>query len=144
MRRNLSVEDLDGLLEEARPAVLLTHRPNGTPLLSPVWFRWRDGAFETTMADSDGKLRRLRHSPEVGFLVFETSPPFRGIEARGSVELSEEDVGKARLAIAERYLGPEGARAYVETVAEKAVLVRLEPQSIRAWDFSDVWPSPSV
>ena len=141
MRRNLRVEDVDGLLGEARPAVLLTHRRDGTPLLSPVWFRWHDGALETTMSRSDGKLRRLRQSPEVGFLVFETAPPFRGIEVRGSVTLSEENVEKARLAIAARYLGPEGARGYVDAVAEEAVLVRLEPQSVRAWDFSDVWPA---
>jgi hypothetical protein len=111
-------------------------------MLSPVWFRWRDGAFETTMARSDGKLRRLRQNPEVGFLVFETTPPFRGIEIRGSVTLTEENVGSARLAIATRYLGSEGARAYVDAVAEEAVLVRLEPQSVRAWDFSDTWPAP--
>src|SRR5438552_11972179 len=44
--------------------------------------------------------------------------------------------------IAARYLGPEGARAYVDAVVEEAVLVRLEPQSVRAWDFSDVLPAP--
>ena len=135
--------DLGALLEEARPAVLLTNRADGTPLLSPVWFRWRGGGFETTMAAGDAKLRRLRQSPQVGFLVFETSPPFRGVEVRGSVTLSEENVEEARVAIATRYLGPEGGRAYVDAVAEEGVLVRLEPQSIRAWDFSDVWPSPS-
>jgi hypothetical protein len=99
MRRNLRVKDMGGLLEEARPAVLLTHRPDRTPMLSPVWFRWRDGAFRPRWPRVTGSC------------------------------------------LATRYLGPEGARAYVDAVAEEAVLVRLEPQSVRAWDFSDVWPA---
>ena len=104
--------ELRSLLDAPSPAVLTTYRKDESALVTPVWFRWLDGAFEVVIAEGDVKLRHLERNPECVLLVFEAVPPFRGIEARGTPELLKGDMTAARTAIAGRYLGErEGAGA---------------------------------
>lgn len=39
--------------------------------------------------------------------------------------------------IALRYLGPEGAKAYVDSLVDPMVIIRLVPGRLRTWDFAD-------
>ncbi len=89
-------------------------RQDGSALVTPVWFRFADGAFEVVIAEGDVKLRHLRRDPRCALLVFEAVRPFRGIEARGVAELIEGDVTSARAAIAGRYLGASDGRRFAE------------------------------
>ena len=45
MNRDLTIEQLDGLLDEPHLATLATIRKDGSVLLSPIWFVWEDGGF---------------------------------------------------------------------------------------------------
>jgi PPOX class probable F420-dependent enzyme len=138
MRANLRVEDLNGLLDEPILAVLATIREDGTPLLSPVWHRWRDGGFEVWMGSRGAKARHLRRDPRATVLVAEQRPPYRGLEARGPAESLHEGVREIAVAIAARYLGDERAAAYVEDNGDDDdVILRVTPDVIRAWDFAD-------
>ena len=87
MNRGLSVEQLDGLLDERRLAVMSTFRADGTVLLSPLWFIWEDGGFTIGMAAGDGKLKHLRRDPRVTIVVNEDEFPYRGFEVRGEARL---------------------------------------------------------
>src|SRR5215212_8314629 len=93
------------LLEAPSPAVLTTTRKDGRALSTPVWFRWHGGAFEVVIAKGDVKLDHLARNPECTLVIFETVPPFRGIEVRETPELLDVDVTEARTAISGRYLG---------------------------------------
>jgi len=136
---------LDGvrsLLEAPSSAVLTTYRQDGGALVSPVWFRWHDGAFEVVIAEGDLKLRHLARDPRCVLVVFEAVRPFRGIEVRGTPELVEGDVGAARAAIAGRYLGEtDGARFAAERSSKPGVLLRLVPDEPRVWDLSGILPA---
>ena len=105
------VERVRSLLEAPSPAVLATYRKNGSAFVTPVWFRFADGAFEVVIAQGDVKLRHLASDPRCVLVVFEAIPPFRGVEARGVPELVGGDMTSARAAIAGRYLGAERAGA---------------------------------
>src|SRR5919204_1749757 len=130
------------LLEAPSPAVLATYRKDGSALLSPVWFRWHEGAFEVVIAEDDVKLRHLRRDRRCVLVVFEAVPPFRGLEVRGEPEEVEGDVTAARAAIAGRYLGPtDGARFAEARRMTPGVLVRIVPREPRAWDLSRVLPA---
>ena len=83
MRTGLSVDDLDGFLDEAVVAVLATVRPDGSVLLSPVWHEWRDGGFNVWTGGNDVKSRHLRREPRASIVVAESDFPTRGIEVRG-------------------------------------------------------------
>jgi PPOX class probable F420-dependent enzyme len=136
--RKLGPADLVDLLELPLVAVLATYRRDGGVLLSPVWHRWRDGGFEVVVYSNDIKLRHLRRDPRASIVVYEHEPPYRGLEVRGEVRLLQDGVAEAVSSMAVRYLGPEGGRAYAETVsASESMLVRLEPTQVRGWDFAD-------
>jgi len=134
VHKDLRPEDLGDLLEQPLVAVLATYRRDGTVLLSPVWHRWRDGGFDVVTNRGGIKERHLRHEPRTSVLVYEHTPPYRGIEVSGEARL--ESSGDAFRDIAIRYLGEEAGRAYAEQVMDET-LIRLEPGHVRAWDFAD-------
>ena len=107
-------EDFRTLLEGPSPAVLTTYRADGSSLVTPVWYRWADGAFEVVIAEGDVKLVHLSRDPRCAVLVFEAVPPFRGVEVRGVPELVSGDVTAAREVIAGRYLGSEQGKRFAD------------------------------
>ena len=130
------------LLEAPSPAVLTTYKKDGSALVTPVWFRWDVAAFHVVIAKGDIKLRHLARDPRCILVVFETVPPFRGIEVRGVAELVDGDVTGERVEIAGRYLGSERGGQYAELRKSKpGVLLRLVPDQPRVWDLSAILPA---
>jgi PPOX class probable F420-dependent enzyme len=130
------------LLDAPSPAVLTTTRKDGRALSTPVWFRWFDGAFEIVIAKGDVKLGHLARNPECTLVVFETVPPFRGIEVRGTPELLDVDVTEARTAISGRYLGAaDGVRYAAGRRSKPGILVRFRAEAPRVWDLRSMLPS---
>lgn len=135
------VDDARTLLDAPSPAVLTTYRKDGSAHVTPVWFRFENGAFEVVIAAGDVKLRHLARDRRCGLVVFETVPPFRGVEARGVPELLECDVTEARAAIAGRYLGAAAGRRFAAERAKPGVLLRLEASEPRVWSLSAILPA---
>jgi PPOX class probable F420-dependent enzyme len=136
VRRNLSIEDLDGFLEEPLVAVLATLRPDGTVLLSPVWHEWRDGRFNVWAGAEDVKTRHLRRDPRASIVVAESEPPLRGVEVRCVAGIVVDGALETAIRIASRYIGPDEGAAYVGPAGDH-VTIRLEPGNLRVWDFAD-------
>jgi len=141
MRRDIPVEEMAEFLALPIVSVLATYRRDGGVLLSPVWHRWREGGFDVTCFPGDIKLRHLKNDPRASLLVYEQAPPYRGVEIRTTAVLSQLDAPQAQAVIREmavRYLGgEEAAEAYASAVTGDLVLVRLEPEHTRTWDFAD-------
>ena len=135
-----SLDSVRPLLEAPSAAVLTTYRRDGTALVSPVWFRFAGGVFEVVIAEDDIKLVHLNRDPRCSLVVFESVPPFRGVEVRGEPELVWRDVTAVRTAIACRYLGEEAGRRFAEQRSVPGVLLRLVPISPRVWDLSEILP----
>jgi PPOX class probable F420-dependent enzyme len=133
MRTHLRPDELDDLWERPLLAVLATRGSNGDVLLSPVWQEWRDGGFNVFTGHNDVKVRHIRRDPRVTIVVCEQEPPYRGIEVRGRarVEPGDPETGHR---IASRYIGDDRAGAWV---GPDDVVVRIEPDALRAWDFKD-------
>ena len=129
------------LLEAPSPAVLTTTKKDGRPLATPVWFRWHDGALEVVIAKGDVKLRHLARNPECSLVVFETVPPFRGLEVRGTPDLLDLDVTEVRTAISGRYLGAERGERYAALrQAKPGILLRFRADAPRVWDLRSMLP----
>ncbi len=101
MRTNLSVEDVGTFLDEPQVAVLATLRVDGTVLLSPVYYEWREGAFNLVVETRNVKARHLRRDPRATILVAESHRTLRGVEVRGSAKFIEDGVTET-----ERRIGP--------------------------------------
>jgi len=136
VRRNLSVEELDGFLDEPLIAVLATLREDGSVLLSPVWHEWRDGGFNVWVGADDVKARHLRRDPRASILVAESQPPLRGVEFRGVARIIEDGAHETAVRIASRYIGKEKGAAYVGSAGGE-VTIRIGSGDLRVWDFAD-------
>jgi PPOX class probable F420-dependent enzyme len=139
VRTGLEVSELGDLLTRPILATLATHRADGSILLSPVWHEWRDGGFNVVVEEGDVKFRHVTRDPRVTILVAESVLPYRGVEVRCAAKIVREGAGEAMLRIASRYLGDQGGHAYAGTPSGTDVLLRLDPGSLRAWDFSDAF-----
>jgi PPOX class probable F420-dependent enzyme len=136
VRTDLTVEDLGDLLDRPLLAVLATLRTDGTVLLSPVYYEWRDGGFNIWVERQNVKARHLRRDPRATVLVAETDPPLRAIEVRGSAHFIDEGVSETALRIAGRYMEPDEASRDVDAQRGADVIVRIEGD-IRVWDYAD-------
>lgn len=140
MRTKLRPADLGTLLDESLLAVLATLRRDGSVLLSPVWHEWRDGGFNVWSAADQLKVRHLRRDPRATIVVAEAGGVLGGIEIRGVAELiaDAEVVGAAARRIAARYLGDVEGPEYADSITgDDAVIIRVAPGVVRAWDFAD-------
>jgi hypothetical protein len=136
------LERVRSLLDAPSPAVLATYRKDGSALVTPIWFQWNRAAFEIVIAEDDVKLSHLKRDRRCVLVVFESVPPFRGIEVRGEPELVQCDVTSVRSSIAGRYLGVrDGERFAHERRAKPGVLLRLIPVSPRVWDLGAILPA---
>jgi hypothetical protein len=88
------------------------------------------------MASGDRKLVHLQRDPRCVLLVFETVPPFRGVQVKGRATFAPDHGAEARLAIASRYLGADGGRRYADTQRRPpGVVVSLSTADARVWDL---------
>jgi PPOX class probable F420-dependent enzyme len=138
MRRNLRPEDLGDLLDQPRNAIIGIHGADGSILLTPVWFLFRDGTFLFQVPGGDRKIALLRRDPTISILVAEDDHPYRAIEVHGVAHLD-----------AQRYEqdGREITRPYVDAydpgadladyMVDGGVVVTIEATSTRAWDYAD-------
>ena len=137
MRTGLTIEDLNGFLDQPLLAVLATLRRDGSVLLSPVWYEWRDGGFHVWVEATNPKARHLQRDPRATIVVAESVPPLRGVEVRGTVRFIDADVTQIARRIAARYEDEDEAAHDAEGLRGKDVIIRLEPGDLRVWDFSD-------
>ena len=137
MRSGLTVEDLGGFIDEPHVAVLATLRADGSVLLSPIWYEWREGGFNLWVEEENAKTKHLRRDPRATIVVAESAAPLRGVEVRGVARFVDQDVTATARRIAARYIGEEEAASYTEPSRGKDVIVRIEPGHLRVWDFAD-------
>lgn len=141
-KRNL--DELGDFLDLPYTAVLATHWPDGTVLLSPVWHEWRDGGFNIGVSENDIKLRHIARDPRVTVVVYEQSWPSRSVEVRGVATTTLEGREDLSRRLSVRYLGPNNGNEYADRVGP-GVVVRVEPGIIRAWDYVDeTSPEPTT
>jgi PPOX class probable F420-dependent enzyme len=137
VRTGITIDGLDGFLDEPVVAVLATIRSDGSVLLSPVWHEWRDGGFNVWVGGKDVKAEHLRRDPRATIVVAESRPPLRGVEVRTEARLIREDAVGTAIRIGGRYIGQERADSYVRSFSDDQLTVRLVPGTLRIWDFAD-------
>lgn len=116
-------------------------RPDGRPLVTPIWFLYEDGAVYFTPRERSEWFTCLRADPRVALCIDEQPLPYRKVLVDGVAELvhdvGEDDAWRALyLRMAGRYVPENDARAYVNnTIDEPRGLFRvvLAESSVRTW-----------
>jgi PPOX class probable F420-dependent enzyme len=127
-------------LEAKRVGVLSVATDDGRPPASvPIWYDYTpDGHFRINTGAASRKARLIEKAGAVTLVVQREEPPYQYVIVEGTVvEVTTPSPRDAREAIAIRYLGDEGGRAFVDAMRdETSVLFTIRPDRWISADYS--------
>jgi PPOX class probable F420-dependent enzyme len=113
-------------------------RGSRAPLAAPVWYDYEPGGLVSVItARGSRKGVALAAAGRMSLCAQDENPPYRYVTVEGPVEIEELDLDE-RLAMARRYLGPEGGDQYVATNPDSAgenVMIRMRPEHWLTVDY---------
>ena len=136
----MSDAEVEAFLDE--PGHLLriaTVDADGHPSVTPIWYVHEDGRLLVTPRERSSWWADLQRDPRVCVVVDEDALPYRKVIARGTIEVvhgpGEDDAWRDRYRrIAERYVGPDGADAYLRaTWDEPRALLAIGLEGATTW-----------
>ena len=116
-------------------------RPDGSPLVTPIWFVLHEGSICFTPRAQSEWFGCLRSDPRVALCIDEQDLPYRKVIVEGTAELVH-DLGEDDLwrdlyrSIAQRYVPGDAAEAYVQNTIDQArALYRLplDKSVLKSW-----------
>jgi uncharacterized protein len=121
-------------------AVLSVAAADGRPPASvPIWYDYTpDGHIRINTGASARKARLIEQAGAITLVVQREEPPYQYVVVEGTViETTTPTPVEVRESIAIRYLGEEGGRAFVRSLADRdSVLFTIRPDRWLTADFS--------
>jgi len=138
----MSKEEREAFLAGVHVGVLSVAGGDGrAPVQAPVWYAYEPGGDVrfTTGANSE-KARLLRASGRASLCVQTETAPYAYVVVEGAVRIEEPDLERDAIAIARRYLGERGGKAYIgsrtqDELRRDSILVRIAPEKWRTTDY---------
>ena len=135
----MNSSEIEEYLDLPLLADLATVRPDGSPHVAPVWFRFRDGQVQIVAEAGAVKTRNIHHEPRVSLSVATHDRPYRYVLISGSAELSREGIPELTRALAIRYQGEEEGNRYADKVLGEMdfCVINIRPDKIISWNGDD-------
>ena len=138
--RSLSEAERQGFLADKHVAVLSVAAADGRPPASvPIWYDYApDGNIRINTGTSSRKARLIERAGVVTLVVQREEPPYQYVVVEGTVvETTRPAPVEVQEAIAIRYLGEEGGRAFVRSMeGVEEVLFTIRPDRWLSADFT--------
>ncbi|MCU1360593.1 MAG: putative oxidoreductase [Ilumatobacteraceae bacterium] len=117
------------LITAPTTVVLSTVNNDGTPQSTLVWSALFDGVITCTFAATRQKIRNLRRRPLATLLYTDSANPYRTLEVRADVDLTDDDDERSmtRKVISSYGVAPETMPA---ALTEERVIVRFTPRRV--------------
>jgi PPOX class probable F420-dependent enzyme len=140
MPERMSRAEWERFLAERRVAVLATLGPEGEPVLTPIWYLYRDGLLYMRTGRESVKARNVGRDPRVTLCVQDERPPYRSVSVHGRASVEVEEEGLSAV-ISRRYLGAVAGEAYLRMAREAGeqsaeVTLVMRPERVLTQDFS--------
>ena len=139
--RPFTVEQRQNFLADKHVGVLSVSADQGRPPASvPIWYDYTsDGLIRINTGAASRKARLIEQAGAVSLVVQREEPPYQYVIVEGTVvDTTSPTPLEVREAIAIRYLGEEGGRAFVEGMRDIAtVLFTVRPDRWITADYSD-------
>ena len=116
--------------------VVGTLRRDGSPNLTPVWFRWDGASVRVWTTDTRSWVRNLLHDPRVAFSVQTSEAPYPAVVIRGHTTVTSGDESAVLdeiRAITRRYVGPDEVEPYITDWPALRTIVKITPDRIISW-----------
>ncbi len=140
----MTVEERQDFLAQVHVAIVAVADEEGrAPLAIPLWYDYRPGGEVALITEREGrKTALIRRAGRITLCVQGTVLPYQYVSAEGPVTAIEDTVTvEQRWALASRYLGPEGADAYIESTpgsTERMVRILMRPEHWLTRDYTKV------
>lgn len=138
----MTVEERQAFLAQAHVAIVaVAGEGERAPLAVPLWYDYRPGGEVALITERDSrKTTLIRRAGRITLCVQGAALPYRYASAEGPVTAIEDTVTvEQRWALASRYLGREGADAYLENTAdstERMVRILMRPEHWLTRDYT--------
>ena len=131
----MSAEELRAFLEDRHLAIITTNGANGVPHSTPVWYLpEEDGALSVIVLKDAIKLRNIQRDPLVSITIAPETQPYAYVRYRGAATVHYEGIDRYPLAMAQRYMGDEPGRKWLEEQGQDPfAVIRLLDPSPNAW-----------
>ena len=144
MPNRLSRAEWENFLRGRHVCVLATLGPDGGPVLTPIWYLYRNGRILMRTGAGSIKALNVARDPRVTVCVQDERPPYVSVTVygRGSIEPARPRMAGA---IARHYLGFAGGLAYQRVGREaieqsEEVTLAVTPERVLTQDFSPETP----
>lgn len=134
----LTQEELSTFLSQPLIAKLSTHNEDGSIHTVPIWFKYDSGSIIMGTQEITRKVRNIRSNPNVTVMIDNTTPALQAVIFYGKASLEYDDVLDKRISIFERYIPPEQATGFAQSLANKwqSVVIRVDPEQIISFDYA--------
>lgn len=134
MTEDIFTESQRKFVTRPRIGRLGTTNGDGTPLITPVWYRFEDSAFLVLTERGSRKHRNIERDPRVAFCIDDEHPPYHTVLVTGRVTVEGAPGREWREALAIHYLGDEAGRRYVaENEHPNNIMLRIVPEKVASW-----------
>ena len=124
---------------------------DGNPHVTPIWFIHEEGRIWFTPRQESAWLAHIREHARVALTIDEEARPYRKVVVEGDAEvihdLGADAVWRDRYRrIAERYVDPSGANAYIENTIDqpRALLaINLAEATVKTWRMPTAGEPPT-
>ncbi len=126
---------LQEFLQSPRIGVLATVNRNGSPQISPIWYRYSEGRITMSTTEETLKCRNVRRDPRASLCVYSVPDGLEYVSLAGTASVAAGDAiwGETQ-AIVDLYELPEQAqRRMARLRSQNRVIITLVPEKI---DFS--------
>jgi PPOX class probable F420-dependent enzyme len=124
------------LIDGPVPVTIATLMPDGTPQLSVIWANYDGQHILINTARGRQKDKNLQARPVVSLLAIDPQNPYRYLEVRGTVEMTEEGAKEHIHELARLYTGKPGYYGYAAPAEmeqqETRVMGRVTPTRVIA------------
>ena len=136
----LTSQEIDAYLAGAHVAHFASIRQDGTPHISPVWYRWEDGKVTVVSGASAVKTRNVRQNPKVAISVATDEWPYQYVILEGDATVENADLRDTVRSIFSRYEGTErGAQDADELTKsdQRLVAIIVDVNHVMSWKGVD-------
>ena len=135
----MSVAEREQFLAGVHVGVLsVAENGDRAPLAAPVWYDYQPGGLVSVItARGSRKGAALAAAGRMSLCAQDENPPYRYVSIEGPVVIEELDLDE-RLAMARRYLGPDGGDRYVADNPDpdgENVMIRMTPEHWLSVDY---------
>jgi hypothetical protein len=135
-----SETEREGFLAAKHVGVLSVAADDRPPASVPIWYDYTPGGnIRINTGASTRKAKLVEQAGAVTLVVQHEEPPYQYVAVEGTVvDITKPTPLDVREAIAIRYLGDEGGRAFVKSLeGQESVLFTVRPDRWITADFSD-------